>query len=57
MKGLVAIFLLLLAHGSSHGQGLVEPIDFYQEEAEEESPLEETPPQLMPKDESELGQL
>lgn len=57
MKNLLAAFLLLLTHDISHAQGLVEPIDFYQEEAEEESPLEETPPQLMPNDESELGQL
>ena len=45
------------ANGMTFAQGLIKPIDFYQEEAEEDSSLEEIPPQLPTNGESEFGQL
>jgi hypothetical protein len=56
MKNLLASFLLLLTHDISHAQGLVEPIVFYQEEAEEDSSWEVTLPPLLPTNDSEIGQ-
>ena len=54
---LLTIKLLLLAQSIASAQGLIKPIDFYQEEAEEDSSLEEIPPQLPTNGESEFGQL
>jgi hypothetical protein len=57
MRSVLAFFLFISANGTTFAQGLVKPIDFHQEETEEESCWEETPPQLPANGESEFGQL
>ena len=57
MRSVLAILYLISATGMTFAQGLVKPIDFHQEEAEEDSSWEETPPQLPADGESEIGQL
>ena len=57
MRSFLAFLYLMSANGMTFAQGLIKPIDFYQEEAEEDSSLEEIPPQLPTNDESEFGQL
>jgi hypothetical protein len=53
----LTINLLLLAQSNAFAQGLIKPVDFYQEETEEDSSWEEIPPQLPSNGESEFGQL
>ena len=57
MRSFLAFLYLMSANGMTLAQGLIKPIDFYQEEVEEDSSLEEIPPQLPTNDESEFGQL
>ena len=57
MRSFLAFLYLMSANGMTFAQGLIKPIDFYQEEVEEDSSLEEIPPQLPTNDESEFGQL
>ena len=57
MRSFLAFLYLMSANGMTFAQGLIKPIDFYQEEAEEDSSLEEKPPQLPTNGESEFGQL
>ena len=57
MRNVLAFLYLASANGMTFAQGLIKPIDFYQEEAEEDSSLEEIPPQLPTNGESEFGQL
>lgn len=57
MKGLVAFFFLLLAHGVTLARGLSEPIDFRQEEAEEDLSWEEALPPLLPAKDAEDEQM
>jgi len=57
MRSILAFLYLISANGMTFAQGLIKPIDFYQDEAEEDSSLEEIPPQLPTYGESEFGQL
>lgn len=57
MRSFLAFLYLMSADGMTFAQGLIKPIDFYQEEVEEDSSLEEIPPQLPTNGESEFGQL
>lgn len=57
MRSVLAFLYLISATGMTFAQGLIKPIDFYQDEAEEDSSLEEIPPQLPANGESEFGQL
>ena len=57
MKSVLAFLYLASANGMTFAQGLIKPIDSYQEEVEEDSSLEEIPPQLPTNGESEFGQL
>ena len=57
MRSFLAFLYLMSADGMTFAQGLIKPIDFYQEEAEEDSSLEEIPPRLPTNGESEFGQL
>ena len=57
MRSVLAFLYLMSADGMTFAQGLIKPIDFYQEDTEEDSSLEEIPPQLPTNGESEFGQL
>jgi hypothetical protein len=57
MRSVLAFLYLISANGMTFAQGLIKPIDFYQDEAEEDSSSEEIPPQLPTNGESEFGQL
>ncbi len=57
MRSVLAILYLISANGMTFAQGSIKPIDFYQDEAEEDSSSEEIPPQLPTNGESEFGQL
>ena len=57
MRSFLAFLYLMSANGMTFAQGLIKPLDFYQEETEEDSSLEEIPPQLPTNGESEFGQL
>ncbi len=57
MRSVLAILYLISANGMTFAQGLIKPIDFHQDEEEEDSSLEEIPPQLPTNGESEFGQL
>lgn len=57
MRSFLAFLYLMSADGMTFAQGLIKPIDSYQEEVEEDSSLEEIPPQLPTNGESEFGQL
>ena len=57
MRSVLAFLYLISATGMTFAQGLIKPIDFYQNEAEEDSSLEEIPPQLPANGETEFGQL
>jgi len=57
MRSVLAFLYLISANGMTFTQGLIKPIDFYQDEAEEDSSSEEIPPQLPTNGESEFGQL
>jgi hypothetical protein len=57
MRSVLAFLYLISATGMTFAQGLIKPIDFYQDEVEEDSSLEEIPPQLPANGESEFGQL
>lgn len=53
----LTLILLLLAQSTILAQGLIEPIDIYQEEAEEDLTWEKALPPLLPTNGSEIGQL
>ena len=53
----IRLYLLTLLLGEAFAQGLVEPIDFFEDTIEEDSPWEETMPALMPERGSEIGHL
>lgn len=53
----LTLICLLLAQSTILAQGLIEPIDIYQEEAEEDLSWEEALPPLIPADGSEIGKL
>ena len=57
MRSVLAFLYLASANGMTFAQGLIKPIDFYQEETEKDAVWEETQPQLPANSESELGQL
>ena len=57
MRSVLAFLYLISANGMTFAQGLIKPIDFYQDGAEEDSSSEEIPPQLPTNGESEFGQL
>lgn len=57
MRFFIRFCLLILFCGTAFSQGLVEPIDFYEDTIEEDSSWEETMPALMPEISSEIGHL
>jgi len=57
MISFIRLYLLALFCGEAFSQGLVEPIDFFEDTIEEDSPWEETMPALMPESGSEIGHL
>ena len=57
MKGPLALIFLVFAQNIISAQGLIEPINIYQEEAEEDSSWEEALPPLLPTNDSEIGKL
>ncbi len=57
MKGLFTLIFLVLAQNIASAQGLIQPIEFYQEEAEVDLSWEESLPPLLPTNDSEISQL
>lgn len=53
----LTLILLLLAQSTTPAQGLIEPIEIYQEEAEGDLFFDENLPPLLPVNDSEIGQL
>jgi hypothetical protein len=53
----LTLILLLLAQSTTLAQGLTEPIEIYQEGAEEDLSWEEALPPLLPANGSEIGKL
>lgn len=56
-KKFLTLILLLLAQSTTLAQGLIEPIEIYQEEAEEDLSWEEAFPPLLPAKDSENEQM